>query len=256
MNQEANIAKRENAGALATNLFEADANQGAQNISQEDLALPFLKVLGQLSPEINSRDAKYIKGAQPGMILNTVTGDYYDGEKGINVLPVFYKRQYIEWQDRGASMGAPVAIHEVDSDLLSKVTRDKSNKDRLPNGNYLENTASHFVILMGDTPTTALISMKATQLKISRKWNSMMMGIKMQGKSGLFTPPTYSHIYNLKTVQQSNDKGTWFGWDVAKVGPVQDKSVYDIAKNFAERVGKGEIQAKHGTEETKTDVPY
>jgi len=256
MNQEANIAKRENAGALATNLFEADANQGAQNISQEDLALPFLKVLGQLSPEINSRDAKYIKGAQPGMILNTVTGDYYDGEKGINVLPVFYKRQYIEWQDRGASMGAPVAIHEVDSDLLSKVTRDKSNKDRLPNGNYLENTASHFVILMGDTPTTALISMKATQLKISRKWNSMMMGIKMQGKSGLFTPPTYSHIYTLKTVQQSNDKGTWFGWDVAKVGPVQDKAVYDIAKNFADRVSKGEVQAKHGTEETKTDVPY
>ena len=256
MNQEANVAKRENAGALATNLFEADANKGAQNISQEDLALPFLKVLGQLSPEINSRDAKYIKGAQPGMILNTVTGDYYDGEKGINVLPVFYKRQYIEWQDRGASMGAPVAIHEVDSDLLSKVTRDKSNKDRLPNGNYLENTASHFVILMGDTPTTALISMKATQLKISRKWNSMMMGIKMQGKSGLFTPPTYSHIYNLKTVQQSNDKGTWFGWDVAKVGPVQDKAVYDIAKNFADRVSKGEVQAKHGAEETKTDVPY
>ena len=40
-------------GALATNLFEADAAQGAQNISQEDLALPFLKILGQLSPEVN-----------------------------------------------------------------------------------------------------------------------------------------------------------------------------------------------------------
>jgi hypothetical protein len=256
MNQEANIAKRENAGALSTNLFEADANAGSQNISQEDLALPFLKVLGQLSPEINTRDAKYIKGTQPGMILNTVTGEYYDGEKGIQVLPVFYKRQYIEWQDRGESMGAPVAIHEVNSDLLSKVTRDKSNKDRLPNGNYLENTASHFVVLLGKTPTTALISMKATQLKVSRKWNSIMMGIKMQGKNGLFTPPTYSHIYKLKTVQMSNDKGTWFGWDVSKVGPIEDKSVYGIAKNFAERVSKGEIKAKHGTEEPKTDVPY
>ena len=32
-------------GALAANLFEADANQGAQNMSQEDLALPFFKVL-------------------------------------------------------------------------------------------------------------------------------------------------------------------------------------------------------------------
>ena len=256
MNQEANIAKRENAGALATTLFEDDANAGSQNISQEDLALPFLKVLGQLSPEINTRDAKYIKGTQPGMILNTVTGEYYDGEKGIQVLPVFYKRQYIEWQDRGESMGAPVAIHEVNSDLLGKVTRDKSNKDRLPNGNYLENTASHFVVLLGKTPTTALISMKATQLKVSRKWNSIMMGIKMQGKNGLFTPPTYSHIYKLKTVQMSNDKGTWFGWDVSKVGPIEDKSVYAIAKNFAERVSKGEIKAKHGTEEPKTDVPY
>ena len=37
-------------GALAVNMFEADANQGAQNIAQEDLALPFLKILGQLSP--------------------------------------------------------------------------------------------------------------------------------------------------------------------------------------------------------------
>ena len=253
MNQ---VQVKEEAGAVATTMFEADANAGSQNISQEDLALPFLKVLGQLSPEINTRDAKYIKGAQPGMILNTVTGEYYDGEKGIQVLPVFYKRQYIEWQDRGESMGAPVAIHEVNSDLLSKVTRDKSNKDRLPNGNYLENTASHFVVLLGKTPTTALISMKATQLKVSRKWNSIMMGIKMQGKNGLFTPPTYSHIYKLKTVQMSNDKGTWFGWDVSKVGPIEDKSVYGIAKNFAERISKGEIKAKHGTEEPKTDVPY
>ena len=256
MNQEANVAKRENAGALATNIFEADANQGAQNIAQDDLALPFLKVLGQLSPEINSRDAKYIKGAQPGMILNTVTGDYYDGEKGINVLPVFYKRQYIEWQDRGASMGAPVAIHEVDSDLLSKVTRDKSNKDRLPNGNYLENTASHFVVVLGETPTTALISMKATQLKISRKWNSMMMGLKMQGKNGMFTPPTYSHIYKLKTVQQSNDKGTWFGWDVSRVGPISDAGIYKIAKDFGANVSKGDVKVKHGDQESKSEAPY
>jgi hypothetical protein len=92
--------------------------------------------------------------------------------------------------------------------------------------------------------------MKATQLKVSRKWNSMMMGIKLQGKDGLFTPPTYSHIYKLKTVQMSNDKGTWFGWDVSKIGPISNKSVYDIAKSFAERVGKGEIQAKPEAAET------
>ena len=256
MKSETQITKRENAGALSTNLFEADADAGSQNISQEDLALPFLKVLGQLSPEVNKRNGKYVEGAEPGMILNTVTNDIYDGSKGIEVLPVYYQRQYVEWQDRGESKGAPVAIHSAASDIMSKTTRDKSYKDRLPNGNYIENTANHYVVLLGKTPTTALISMKATQLKVSRKWNSMMMGIRMQGAKGLFTPPTYSHIYKLKTVQMSNDKGTWFGWDVSKIGPIEDKSVYAIAKNFAERVSKGEIQAKHGTEEPKTDVPY
>jgi len=239
-------------GALATNLFEADANQGTQNISQEDLALPFLKILGQLSPEVNKRDGKYVEGAEPGKIINTVTNALYDT---VNVIPVFYKRQYIEWQDRGTSTGAPVAIHDADSDIVSQTTRGKDYKDRLPNGNYLDNTASHFVLTVEDNPSTALISMKSTQLKVSRKWNSMMMGLKMQGKNGLFTPPTYSHIYKLSTTQMSNDKGTWFGWDVSKVGPVTNADLYGTAKSFAESVGKGEVQAKHGTEE-KSNSPY
>ena len=243
MNQVA--TKKE--GALATNLFEADANQGAQNISQEDLALPFLKILGQLSPEVNKRDGKYVEGAEPGKIINTVTNALYDS---IEVVPCHYKRQYIEWADRGTSTGAPVAIHDADSDIVSKTTRGKDYKDRLPNGNYLDNTAQHFVLAVGKTPQTALISMKGTQLKVSRKWNSMMMGIKMQGKNGLFTPPTYSHIYNLKTVKMSNDKGNWIGWAYSKVGPVEDAAAYKMAKEFSERLAKDEVQVKHGTEET------
>ena len=248
MNQ---VAEKKNS-ALATFDMEADAAQGAQNISQEDLALPFLKILGQLSPEVNKRDGKYVEGAEPGKIINTVTNELFDT---IQVVPAHYKRQYIEWQDRGTSTGAPVAIHDADSDIVSQTTRGKDYKDRLPNGNYLDNTASHFVLTLGDNPQTALISMKSTQLKVSRKWNSMMMGIKMQGKNGLFTPPTYSHIYNLSTVQMSNDKGTWFGWDVSKVGPVTDKAVYDMAKSFAESVGKGEIEAKpEAQEQTKKSL--
>jgi hypothetical protein len=246
--------KKEN--AVAVNMFEADADKGSQNMTQEDLALPFLKVLGQLSPEVNKRDGKYVEGAEPGMILNTVTNEVFDGTKGIDVLPVFYERKYVEWQDRGEGKGAPVAIHDASSDIMSQTTRDKSFKDRLPNGNYLENTANHYVVVLGNSPQTALISMKATQLKISRKWNSIMMGIKLQGKNGLFTPPTYSHIYNLKTVQMSNDKGTWFGWEVSKVGPVSDQGVYQIAKSFADKVGKGDVEIKHGSDESKTDSPY
>ena len=255
MNEEANVVKKENAGAVAISSFEIDSGKGLGNMSQEDLALPFLKILGQLSPEVNKRDGKYVKGAEPGMIFNSVTGDLYDGAKGIQVVPCHYKLEYIEWRDRGEGSGAPVAIHSSASDIMTKTTRDASFKDRLPNGNYIERTASHFVIVNGQTPSTALIAMKSTQLKISRKWNSMMAGIRLKGKNGLFTPASFSHIYQLKTIQQSNDKGTWFGWEVSKIGPVQDTTLYQQAKTFAENVSKGDVKVKHGDtaqKQTKT----
>ena len=247
MNQ---VAEKKSAG-LPSNVFEDDAAKGLGAIGQEDLALPFLKILGQLSPEVNKRDGKYVEGAEPGMIFNSVSGELYDGVKGINVIPCFYKLEYIEWKDRGEGLGAPVAIYDSSSDIMSKTKPDANYKDRLPNGNYIEKTASHFVIVSGDSPSTALISMKSTQLKISRKWNSMMSGIKMKGANGMFTPASFSHIYKLKTTQMSNDKGTWFGWEVSKVGPVTDKGLYDQARSFSESISKGSVKAKHGEDKPK-----
>jgi len=247
MNQ---VAEKKTAG-LPANMFEDDAAKGLGKISQEDLALPFLKILGQLSPEVNKRDGKYVEGAEPGMIYNSVSGELYDGVKGIDVIPCFYKLEYIEWKDRGEGLGAPIAIYDSSSDIMSKTKPDANYKDRLPNGNYIEKTASHFVIVSGDSPSTALISMKSTQLKISRKWNSMMSGIKMNGKNGMFTPASFSHIYKLKTTQMSNDKGTWFGWEVSKVGPVTDQSLYGQAKSFSENISKGSVKAKHGDDKPK-----
>ena len=247
MNQ---VAEKKSAG-LPANMFEDDAAKGLGAIGQEDLALPFLKILGQLSPEVNKRDGKYVEGAEPGMIFNSVSGELYDGVKGIDVIPCFYKLEYIEWKDRGEGLGAPVAIYDSSSDIMSKTKPDANYKDRLPNGNYIDKTASHFVVVSGDSPSTALISMKSTQLKISRKWNSMMSGIKMKGANGMFTPASFSHIYKLKTTQMSNDKGTWFGWEVSKVGPVTDKGLYDQAKSFSENISKGSVKAKHGEDKPK-----
>ncbi len=246
-----NQVQQKKSAPLPANIFEEDAAKGLGNIGQQDLALPFLKILGQLSPEVNKRDGKYVEGAEPGMIFNSVTGELYDGVKGINVIPAFYKLEYIEWKDRGEGPGAPVAIYDSSSDVMSKTKPDANYKDRLPNGNYIEKTASHFVIITGDSPSTALISMKSTQLKISRKWNSMMSGIKLKGQNGVFTPASCSHSYRLKTTQMSNDKGTWFGWEVSKVGPITDQQLYQQAKAFSESISKGAVKAKHGEDKPK-----
>ena len=253
MNQ---VAKKEKSDVALTSMFEQDQAGGMDQMGQGDFAMPFLRVLGQLSPEVNERDAKYVEGAKAGMIFNTVTKQAYDGVEGVNVIPCGYKREYVEWSDRGEGTSAPVAIHSVASGIINDATRGADYKDRLPNGNYLENTASYFVML--PDMQQALITMKSTQLKVSRSWNSMMNSIKLQGKNGMFTPAAYSHVYNLSTVQQSNDKGTWFGWNIEKVGPVQDKNLYEAAKQFASSVSN--VEVKHGEGETKSkaqdSVPF
>ncbi len=188
--------KKETALAVVDNtMFEQDAHDGMDNISSEDVALPFLKLLSQLSPEIEN-----VKGAKAGMIYNTVSGEVYDGTQGIKVIPCHYERKYIEWQPRGSGSGAPIAVHPATSDIMTKTFRKPGeSKDYLDNGNYIENSAQHYVMIVGDdgTCSPALIVLKSTQLKKSRKWNSMMMTLKMNGKNGPFTPPSYSHVYRL-----------------------------------------------------------
>jgi hypothetical protein len=256
MNQVAK--KKETALAVIDNsIFEQDAHDGMGNISSEDVALPFLKVLSQLSPELES-----VEGAKAGMVYNTVTGEVFDGTKGILVVPCHYERKYIEWTPRGQGSGAPVAVHPATSDIMSKTFRKPGDsKDYLENGNYIENSAQHYVLVLdeGGNSNPALIVMKATQLKKSRKWNSMMMTLKMTGKNGPFTPPSYSHVYRLTTSKESNDKGTWYGWEVERVGPVEDAVVYATAKTFALSVAQGEVNVKHDQDEgakAGSNIPF
>ena len=143
-----NEVQQKTNASLPANVFEQDASKGLGNISQQDLALPFLKILGQLSPEVNERDGKYVKGAKAGMIFNSVTGELYDGVKGIDVIPCFYKLEYIEWKDRGEGLGAPIAIYDSSSDIMSKTKPDANYKDRLPLHYNIELNQLHKRILI------------------------------------------------------------------------------------------------------------
>ena len=254
---KANVVKKEESQlpALSLELMEGDAHSGLENISQDDLATPRLKVLMQLSPELEE-----LEGAKAGMIYNTVTGDLYDGSEGIRVLPCAYQRQYVEWSDRGQGSSAPINVFDSTSDILTKTTRDDNNKDRLENGNYIETCGNHYILLVENNgnATPAVITMKATQLKKSRKWNSMLLNLKLNGKNGLFTPPSYSHYYRLKTMKEGNDKGNWYGWEVSRESQLDDANLYSIAKSFAESVNKGEAKVKYEEETPSTDakVPF
>ena len=253
------VMAKKDTGSLA--LFGNDTAKGFENMTQEDLALPFLRILGQLSPQVTEGDAKYVSNAKPGMIYNTVTSELYDGKKGIKIIPCYYKKDFPEWSDRGDGPGAPVAVHLSNSPVIQRGKRHGS-KIRLPNGNYLEETASYYVLAETKTGgyTPALITMKSTQLNVSKKWNSMMKTIQIpDGKGGFAIPPMHGVVYNLASTLQKNDKGSWYGWvvNMDRIMGATDKSLYLMSKDFNSNVSKGNVQTRADVEEiAKDNAPF
>jgi len=246
-------------GAVANFNIEQFADEGFENVDSKSLALPFLKVLGQLSPQVTQGDSNFIQEARAGMIYNTVTDELYDGAKGITVIPCFYKLEYIEWRDRDKGSVAPVNVYPSDSDIMSKTTRGDDGKDRLENGNYIEETASHYVMVVESNKTsTALITMKSTQRKKSKKWNSMMMSLRQQRKNGkgFFKPAPFTQLYRMNTVLEKNNLGSWFGWEISHVGPVTSEEVMKSAFEFYESCKKGSVRVSHGKEEQVAKTPF
>ena len=238
---EKQVAVKQEAGLPSDALFEADAKLGFENIDQESLALPILKLLQNGSGEAQKRNANYVEGAEPGMFFNTVTRKLYDGDKGIQVIPCHYRLEYQEWADFGTGSGRPENIYPASSDILSKTTKDAMGKDRLPNGNYIQKTSQHFVIITdGKSAETALISMYSSQAKVSRKWNSMMMSITKNGKDGPYTPPPFSHYYKISSVENTGKGNQWYGYNIVKVGEVSAANVYKRAKTFYESCRRGD----------------
>jgi len=259
MTQSKAVAEKKdsNLAVFDPSMFEADAGQGMENMGQEDLALPFLKVLSGNDPVLDENEV-----ARKGDIYNTVTSSIYKGKEGVRVIPCAYQRRFIQWAPRGMGSGAPTAIYEP-GDVRPETQRSADdNKDYVADGSgeYIEETHQHFVLLVGEDGgvETALIAMKSTQLKKSRKWNSMMASRSMQGANGPFTPPRFSHIYHLKTISEENSKGSWHGWEMSCEGAISEASLYVRAKAFAESITSGDVVVKHTDDEDSdgSKIPF
>ena len=181
----------------------------------------------------------------------------YDGDKGILCVPCYYKFEYVEWESRGTDQKSPVNYYPANSDILSKTKRSPDNRDMLDNGNYIEATNYHFILLVNDDGTpaeTGLITMSRTQTKKSRKWNSMMKALpNVKNKSGIYvSQPSFFNVYNLTTANESNSKGSWTSWIINHAGAVENELTLKTASEFYKTCRQG-VEVKHETEET---VPF
>ena len=75
--------------------YSADAGSGFEETSQESYAIPFLSILQSGSPQVKKSDGAYIKGAEEGMLIDSVTQTLF--ADGVEVIPCHYTQRFIEW---------------------------------------------------------------------------------------------------------------------------------------------------------------
>jgi hypothetical protein len=226
-------------------LYAQDSGTGFEEADSSAYSIPFIQILQSGSPQCKKSDGAYIKGAEEGMLYNTVTQELVDGDVGIVVIPVHYTQRYNEWGPRETGGGFK---GEHMSDALPPTTKNERGQDITEEGNILTDTRNHYVLVCGqDGDTTpALMAMSSSQLKKSRQWMSKMQGIKVKDPAtGNFVPaPMSSRKYKVTTVAESNDKGSWYGYNIAIDSEVTNPAEYNAAVMFRNSVRKGEVSAK------------
>ena len=263
------IAVQEEAGLPAEFLNEMalDAGAGSEEITTDDLAIPFLRVLQKRSPQLSKREAEYIEGATDGDIINTVTeqlwacSDEKDPAK-VTIIPVDFKFKVMEWWPRNSKLGSGLVKSYTRDEELPAHERKENAEGKLKTitekGTELIDTAEHYVLIVhpDGKMEQALIAMSSTQLGASRKWNSLIKQKMLSTANGPVPAPSFSHMYSLGTAYKSNDDGEWAVFTVADAGRVEDIDLYRAAKAFNSSVSTGQVVVKHTQEGTSSEVPF
>lgn len=243
------LAKTAEAGLPAElmGMMEQDAGRGISD-NPNDVGIPFISTLQDLSPQVKKRDEKYIEGAEVGMLFNSVTSELYP--HGVEFIPVYYESCHVEWIPRDSG-GGFVGKHPWDTPLLGHVQPNPAGKGppRLPSGNDLVETRYWYGFfrpldaegntLGGTRWEPGVFAFSSTGLKRSREWVGQTKRHLIPGTEKV--APLFSHVYTVVPALEKNASGEWF-LPRATSGRWVTGDEYNAARTYAEQAEAGAIK--------------
>jgi len=170
-----------------------DTARGNESVSTEDMAMPRLKLMQPLSPEVND-DVK------PGTFLNTVTGVAHPVLYAINL---HFQKDFGIYKARalggGWVMSKPTEIEAHDAIRSLPGT---------PGDYEVAESHRHVLCVLDEqgfpVETAAMFLASKSGLYTSRAWNTEIQ-TRGQGKVDRF-----ASVWKLTTSKQTNSKGSWY----------------------------------------------
>jgi hypothetical protein len=214
--------------------------RGSEEVGFEDLTIPRLDVIQDLSPQHKKNKPEYIAGAEPGLLFNTVTGQLYGSY--VHFIPVYFRKEWVIWKDinsGGGFRGAHATQQEAVNALAELDDADQCD---------IQDTGQHFGLIVHKDGSVEdiCISMSKSKMKASRQLNSM---VKIRGGD------RFSSMYEIKAVEAQNAANQDY-WNIAikPLGYVNEEifaageALYEQVKLGTKDVNRNETDDKEDRE--------
>lgn len=257
------VATIPDAGALAAMDFGEHAGSGRENVTAADQAIPFLSVLQALSKVIADPTQK-VAGAEPGMIMDSVTKQLYES---VLIVPVSTARVYVEWEGEPGS-GKVVGRHAPNDAMVQKARKEcEFGKEVSLAGHRLVETFYVLAMLLenaDDTEPTGFALIPFTSTKIGKYKESFGVFFSMRE---MRSAPLYCLRLRITTQPETRPKGTSFNVTVAPEGAPENtpfkegvphcvitpdseqaKTIYPLGKKLAEDFASGALNIAYDSE--------
>lgn len=252
------VAVKAESTAIAAYDSFLDGSSGHEDFDSGDFTVPFLGILQALSKPLQRNHEKFIEGAAAGHIVNSATRASHDVfTKGIIVIPCAFQHRYIAWKPDN---GGIAYDHGSDSKYYDSVVPNDKNKRIDAEGNELVDTMEYFCLQV-DLETggfeAVVIPFSGTFSKKAKRWNNLIRTQTEMKDGKPIKPPIFFYSYEVKTVPESNAKGSWYSWDISMFKPVPElvngREIFAAAKELRASVTSGKLRAHtESPDETST----
>ena len=231
--------------------YMGEQGRGSEEVGINDVTIPRLSMIQDLSPQHKKNKAEYIEGAEVGMLFDTVTMSLY--ESSVLFVPVYYRLEWVVWKNRDAG-GGFIGAYPSQDDAVSAIGGHPLAGQTASNGEpvlEVHDTAQHFGLLMdpnspAEDPraTEIVISMSRSQLKPSRQLNSQIR---------IATGDRWERYYRLSSIETQNAAGQdYYNWKIEQLGFVSEQ-VFAQAEALYEAVLAGSRDVERGQASTSQD---
>jgi hypothetical protein len=195
--------------------FLTDAGNAAGNeaVTLDDIAVPQLKILQPLSPELMMG----IPNAKAGLFINSATHDVYET---IHIVNLMYEHNFVIFKTRDAG-GGKVAQTTTRAEAREQIEAMSGS----PADYQIVDTGVHSMLGLnpdGSPASPLIMYCSSTRKAISDAWNT-----QIQLRCQEFSVPRYASVWELSVTQRTNNKGTWYSFRPDFAGLIQDAELFE-----------------------------